>query len=56
MICSQIGFQLQPDIDGYFYSGKSDYQCDYTANIWYPDEQSAESDTVRYIYHSNTAG
>ena len=38
-----------------FYSPKSDYKCDYTANIWFPDEQRVLSDTVRYIYNSNTA-
>ena len=46
---------LQPDFHGYFYSPKSDYKCDYTANIWFPDEQWVLSDTVRYIYNSNTA-
>ena len=55
MFSPQIGFQLQPDIHGYFYSPKSDYQCDYKANIWFPDEQRALSDSVRYIYNSNTA-
>ena len=46
---------LQPDFHGYFYSPKSDYKCDYTANIWFSDEQWVLSDTVRYIYNSNTA-
>ena len=55
-VCFVLRFRvLQPDFHGCFYSPKSDYKCDYTANIWFPDEQWVLSDTVRYIYNSNTA-